>query len=771
MKFQETVFTIVACLLMITLSMSVSAESEIGNAHGATVDTHNAGSDGQHAKAVVTAKEISLIDKAHLAALDKARHKELHIPAVTLVDEEGGLSALMKLLATLGVLLVAGVLTWKSGVLGNTGVAGRLYTGFAVIVTLAIVTGLGGWYFLNIVTAESHLQTAALDLDMMVGEAGTLQAEFILMGIEDKAKGETILEEHAAIMVEYAEDIAAIRALGLEKVESEAIDRIEGLASKYKGTFDEITGKYHEIQSDKELLDELGAKVSEELTHLIHEHEANLAALERSGASMAAIILQNELVETLMEAEIYELKLAHAEVAFLLNKHIERIPEMEHNLGMLLGYLEVLEELIPKAATDAMAEQKDLALLANVHKELEIYQEHLETIIEDELIVQANYILCDEELGELEAVAAALSDLAGEMANDAKHEANLASIVLIGIAVVLGGLLAFFISRGITMPLNAAVQSLSSGAEQVTSAAGQVAQSSTQMAEGASEQASSLEETAASIEEITAMTRQNTDNSHQAKNLAAQAQSDAETGSEAMGRMSEAINEIKSSADETAGIVKTIEEIAFQTNLLALNAAVEAARAGDAGKGFAVVAEEVRNLAQRAAEAARSTGDLITGSVKNAENGVAISKEVADSLSKIAEGSTKVNSITTEVSSASEEQARGIDQINTGVEQMNQVTQGNAANSEEGAAAAEELSAQAAQMMNVVEDLSSLVGGAQKGKSQRNLSLPSPSTPIDQDQPVAHQRRTEALDSPQQSHAVVNPNQVIPLDDDDMSEF
>jgi len=149
--------------------------------------------------------------------------------------------------------------------------------------------------------------------------------------------------------------------------------------------------------------------------------------------------------------------------------------------------------------------------------------------------------------------------------------------------------------------------------------------------------------------------------------------------------------------------------------LLALNAAVEAARAGEAGKGFAVVAEEVRNLAQRSAEAARTTADMIEGSVKNADNGVTISKEVAEALSEIAEGSRKVNDLVGEISAASNEQSQGIDQISTAVMQMDQVTQSNAANAEESASASEELSAQAEELNRMVRDLEGIVGGRSSG--------------------------------------------------------
>ena len=133
------------------------------------------------------------------------------------------------------------------------------------------------------------------------------------------------------------------------------------------------------------------------------------------------------------------------------------------------------------------------------------------------------------------------------------------------------------------------------------------------------------------------MTKQNSENSRQANSMAVETRGAVQKSQEAMIRMSDAITKIKGSSDQTAKIIKTIDEIAFQTNLLALNAAVEAARAGDAGKGFAVVAEEVRNLAQRSAEAAKSTSALIEESQKNAERGVAVSSEAAGILGVIVE--------------------------------------------------------------------------------------------------------------------------------------
>ena len=287
----------------------------------------------------------------------------------------------------------------------------------------------------------------------------------------------------------------------------------------------------------------------------------------------------------------------------------------------------------------------------------------------------------------------------------------ISSFAVLLCAAILVSLAAFGFTGSIVKPINRVISGLSGNAGQVTSASGQVASSSQQLAQGASEQASSLEETSASLEQMASMTNQNADNANMANGTAQESSRMAEQGVASMKRMQEAIDRIKNSASETAKIIKTIDEIAFQTNLLALNAAVEAARAGEAGKGFAVVAEEVRNLARRSAEAAKTTSDLIEGSQKNAEAGVQVTAEVARNLAAIKENAGKVATLIAEIAAASKEQSQGIGQVTTAVSEMDKIVQQNAANAEESASAAEQLSSQAEEVNRMVADLNAIVSG------------------------------------------------------------
>jgi methyl-accepting chemotaxis protein len=172
-------------------------------------------------------------------------------------------------------------------------------------------------------------------------------------------------------------------------------------------------------------------------------------------------------------------------------------------------------------------------------------------------------------------------------------------------------------------------------ADQVAVALEQISGGSQNLTQGTSRQASTLQEITGQLREVASMSKQNAVQAQEAQGLASAAHDAAEQGVVSMQRLAEATNKIKTSSDETAKIVKTIDDIAFQTNLLALNAAVEAARAGEAGKGFAVVSDEVRNLAMRSAEAAKHTAQMIAVALHNTNAGVGLNHEVLRHLQGI----------------------------------------------------------------------------------------------------------------------------------------
>lgn len=420
---------------------------------------------------------------------------------------------------------------------------------------------------------------------------------------------------------------------------------------------------------------------------------------------------------------------------------------------------------IAEASVNLLDETQEL-LLGDVYER----QNEAATILQE--LVELNTGNADDEVAAATATAFFVRTLS-----------ILGLILGVGLAIGLG----MVISRSINNALKRIIEGLSSGAEQVNASAIQLSSSSQELSESASEQAAGLQETTSSLEQMSSQTKQAAENAGEAERSMGEAKPRIAAGMEAMERMKKAMEEIRDSSQETSKIIKTIDDIAFQTNLLALNAAVEAARAGEAGKGFAVVAEEVRNLAQRSAEAASNTADLISRSQESSERGVDVSKEVSENLVLIKESAENVNTLVVEISAAGKEQATGISEINSVMTEMDKVVQTNASGSEESASAAEELSSQATELQNMVNDLVALVGGsaAHSGnghsagsrlKNPANFREASSSSSGNaagngsangkkKSSENGHDRKTPTQKVNKQSR------ELIPLDDDDLTDF
>jgi methyl-accepting chemotaxis protein len=278
--------------------------------------------------------------------------------------------------------------------------------------------------------------------------------------------------------------------------------------------------------------------------------------------------------------------------------------------------------------------------------------------------------------------------------------------------------------------LRTAFAEVSRAAEQVTAASEEINGASQTLASGSNAQAANLEEASAGTHELSALAGGNAEQAAEAQRIATTAAGASREGGEAVERLGRAVREMQESADATARILKSIDEIAFQTNLLALNAAVEAARAGDAGRGFSVVADEVRALAIRSASAARQTADLIDASRVSATAGVTVSSEVSRQFGRINEGIEKVRTVVEAIARGSSEQRQGTTQLSVSLDQVSGVTQQTAAAAEETASASQELSAQAMSLMEIVGrfDLGERAG-ARAGEVPANLRARPASPP------------------------------------------
>lgn len=282
-------------------------------------------------------------------------------------------------------------------------------------------------------------------------------------------------------------------------------------------------------------------------------------------------------------------------------------------------------------------------------------------------------------------------------------------------------------------------------ADFIESSSQEIASGNNNLSQRAEQQAASLEETASSMEELTSTVKNNADNAQQANQVADTARQLAEKGGDVVNSAIAAMREINESSNKIAEIIGVIDEIAFQTNLLALNASVEAARAGEQGRGFSVVATEVRNLAQRSANAAKQSKDLIQNSVQKVRAGSGFVNETGDALQEIVNSVKQVSDIVSQIAAASAEQSAGIEQVNQAVAQMDDITQQNAALAEQASAASVSMSDQSTTMARLLDffkvnnvnaarakqPVSNAVTAASLTPSARNASKPvTPTTPI-----------------------------------------
>jgi methyl-accepting chemotaxis protein len=286
--------------------------------------------------------------------------------------------------------------------------------------------------------------------------------------------------------------------------------------------------------------------------------------------------------------------------------------------------------------------------------------------------------------------------------------------------------------NGLLDSMTSIVTSIIDSSGTIATAAREIAMGNTDLSQRTEEQASSLEETAASLEELTTTVKQNADNAQQANKLASSASDVAVKGGKVVNEVVQTMDGITQASRKINEIIGVIDEIAFQTNILALNAAVEAARAGEQGRGFAVVAAEVRNLAQRSANAAKEIKALISDSVSKVDAGSKLVDSAGKTMEEIVSSVKRVTDIMAEISAASQEQSAGIEQVNTAVTQMDKITQQNAALVEEAAASAKSMEEQTSALSDMVAVFTLAEGqrAAQNAPTPRTATVAATGNPV-----------------------------------------
>ena len=590
----------------------------------------------------------------------------------------------------------------------------KIFGGFGMLLALLAVVSIVGLSALLIIVENRRKADIASQQVKTLLEARRHEKNFVIRG------GAEYVKQVEALIADFRE--IAEQSVSQSDSQEEKIGLGESLeeVNKY------ITG-FHEYVDSKKAQEEALADMAAKSIAALSEVEAILAdqnsqldeLLKKAGQSESVAQISdriskmedvNRIAKLFLEARSFEKQ-------YVASEDKKDRAEVETRVVKLI---EIARDLRSR-----FKQQNNIAQIDKISACIQAYSKSLSKVAGlDEIKAAADRKMVDAA----RAVQGVCDKVRVECMNKMDRNISQARFVIltcVGLSLVVGMLLSFFLTRAITNPLKAVIKGLLTGAEELAEAAGQTSTTSQSMAEGASEQAAAIEETSASLEEMSAMTAQNAENAKQANTLVNETRTTVGEAGDSMSRLMASMDEISKASEQTSKIVKTIDEIAFQTNLLALNAAVEAARAGEAGAGFAVVADEVRNLAVRAAEAAKDTAQLIQSTVVKINAGSEVVEKTGTGFSRVVGSSAKMAELAGEIASASIEQAQGIGQISLAVSEMDKVVQQSAAVAEQAAGTSEEMNMQAERMEGFVRDLEMMINGRSEqrsvGKSKKDL--------------------------------------------------
>ncbi|QTA81589.1 Methyl-accepting chemotaxis protein domain-containing protein [Desulfonema limicola] len=669
------------------------------------------------------------------------------------------------------------------------GLGKKIRAGFGSLILIMVIFGAASiWNMYKIRTGSSVLSKEYIPMIVTAKQLDKYANDTFISMLsygfsEDKKAYENGLENLAKVnqYIKQAHDLAEVSDY-LEPLMPTIQDTREALL-EYQALINETEKRFVSIVSDRDMLDNSGVKFIENAAAFKSYQEdtmkkeiLNNIPHEKLEERLQKISLTNDL--------IYHGNNAHSIIYKSLALHK---PELAGNSKHCFELMEkIYQELLSITHREANLEKITISKTANQEYK-QAMTNYLSHWLELEELGKQRALKADEILSNTEKIAMFVIE---ETKNFSVKTNNSTSygfyFMCIGIfiSVIAGILVSAFVTRIIIKPINSIIEGLDQGAEVLSSASDQISTASQSLAEGSSQQAASVEETSSSMEQMSSMTQQNANNAKQADRLMSESRKVIQHTSHSMNDLVDSMTKINKASEKTSKIIKTIDELSFQTNLLALNAAIEAARAGEAGAGFAVVADEVKSLAMRSAGAAKETSVLIEETVERIKAGSLVVEKAMGAFSEVDDISAKAGDLVGEIAAASDDQARGIEQVNRGVAEMDKVIQQNAANAQETSSASEQLLFQAGKMKEFVAALVLIIKGGKGGKDdlsknkimaeikpekrdQRNKTVELTKKHFTQDK-----HKSRDINAQSKNHyEKTRPEEIIPFDEDDFSEF
>ncbi len=575
--------------------------------------------------------------------------------------------------------------------------ATKMGWGFAVPLILAAAVGFIGVHGFAVVGEAVGKADDAVRLVQIIQECRRQEKNFIIRADQDSLNKHADNAKSMAVAIDQAAakyHDAAARSLfdSLRKQSGNYVDAFAGWVSCWAVQRTLDTQMVEAARTFMQQCDQLVTDQKKLLDEQLDQHAEVPALRDRVFKLEGAY----RLAALSLEARRYEKNYFLRKDADSLAKHAETLAAIDQLSNGLLGRMKQ-QRNIDQVNTARAASTRYGKCFADSVASMKQQAELDKTMVASARLFQE---ACEKREAEMDAWAART-----------RRWAVTAVSIGVTIAVVLGVLFAVLITRGITHPIRNIMESLSSVSEQTASAASEVASASQNLASTATEQAAASEETSGSVKEMHSQTSRASQHLSGASEMMKENIRKSSESLKAIVEMTRRMSEIEADSSQMGKIIKTIDEIAFQTNLLALNAAVEAARAGEAGKGFAVVAEEVRALASRSADAARSTQTLLEGTAAKVTQTAAAIRKINDNFEAIVETATIMGDRLEQITASSREISLGAQQVDEASVQTATASQNVAATSEEISAASEQLSAQAVEMNHVVVDLRTLISG------------------------------------------------------------